>query len=175
MKTIISIFIFLGLFNSNHKTIGQTNPEAQITFKIRNMGVSVKGEFTDVFIESNINIDDLDNSFINAVIKVNSLNTDNKKRDEHLMKSDFFNVENFPEITFKSTKIEKIEGNDYNIIGNLAIKNKTKPVAIPVLFDDTSQSLTFNSNFELKRRDFGVGGKSWILSNKVKIQIHFSE
>jgi polyisoprenoid-binding protein YceI len=171
MKAIISIFIFLGLFNVTYKTFGQTNPEAQIAFKIKNMGVSVKGKFTNVIFESNFNKDDLNNSFINVTIQVNSLGTGNKKRDKHLMKSDFFDADNFPEIVFKSAKIEKIKDDDYNITGNLTIKNTTKLVTIPVLIDDT----TLISSFELNRRDYGVGKKSWILSNKVKIPIHFSE
>ena len=171
MKTIISIFIFLVLFNVNHKTFEQTNTQTQVTFKIRNMGISVKGKFTDVFIESDFNKDDLNNSFINTTIKVNSISTNNKKRDEHLLKPDFFDAENFPEIIFKSTKIEKVNDEDYKITGNLTIKNTTKLVTVPVLIDD----VTLNFNFELNRRDYGVGGRSWILSNKVKIQIYFSE
>ncbi len=171
MKAIISIFIFLGLFNVTYKTFGQTNPEVKITFKIRNMGVSVNGKLTDVSLEKSFNKNDLNNSYINVTIKVSSLNTGNKKRDEHLMKSDFFDADNFPEIVFKSAKIEKIKDYDYKITGNLTIKNTTKLVTIPVLIDET----TLNSSFELNRRDYGVGGKSWILSNKVKIQIHFSE
>ncbi len=171
MKAIISIFIFLGLFNETHKTFGQTNLETQVTFKIRNMGVSVNGKLTDVSIEKYFNKNDLHNSYINVIIKVNSLDTGNKKRDEHLMKFDFFDADNFPEIIFKSAKIEKVKDYDYKISGNLTIKNTIKLVTIPVLINDT----TLNASFTLNRRDYGVGGRSWILSNKVKIQIYFSE
>jgi len=167
MKAIISIFLFLGLFNVTHKALGQTNPKAQITFKIRNMGISVNGKFTDVSIEKSINKNDLDNSFINATIKVSSLDTGNKKRDEHLMKSDFFDTESFPEIIFKSTIIDRNKGDDYKITGHLTIKSITKLVTIPVLINDT----TLNASFTLNRKDYGVGGNSWIMSNKVKIEV----
>jgi polyisoprenoid-binding protein YceI len=167
MKAILSIFIFLGLFNANFKTFGQTIQEAQITFKIKNMGVSVKGKFTNVFIEKTFNKDDLNKSYINATIKVNSLDTGNKKRNQHLMKSNFFNVGSFPEIIFKSVKIEKSKSDDYKIIGNLTVRNTTKLITIPVLIRDT----TLNASFTLNRKDYEVGGNSWIMSNKVKIEV----
>jgi polyisoprenoid-binding protein YceI len=167
MKTIISIFIFLGLLNANYKTFGQTKLESQITFKIKNMGVSVKGKFTDVFIEKSFNKDDLNNSYINATIKVNSLDTGNKNRDEHLMKSDFFDIDTFPIITFSSININRIQGNNYNLKGNLTIKNITKVITIPLLIEDA----TLSSRLDLNRIDYRVGRKSWILSRKVKIEV----
>lgn len=175
MKTIFYSFLFLGLFHSSPTYYIQNAPNVEVTFKIKNLGISVGGKFTTVILESNFNKDDLDNSFINAIIKVNSLDTGNKKRDEHLMKSDFFDVDNFPEIVFKSAKIEKIKDDDYKITGNLTIKNTTKLVTIPIFIDETKEHLVFNSSFELNRRDYGVGGKYFVLANKVKIKVQFSE
>ncbi|NOY48637.1 MAG: YceI family protein [Chlorobi bacterium] len=167
MKTIFYSVLFLGLFNSSPTHNIQNISEVEVTFKIKNLGISVGGKFTDVIFESDFNKDDLDNSFINATIKVNSLDTDNKKRDEHLMKADFFNVEVFPSIKFSSTKIERLQDNSYSLIGDLTIKNTTKLVTIPVLINNT----TLNASFTLNRKDYGVGGNSWIMSNKVKIEV----
>jgi polyisoprenoid-binding protein YceI len=175
MKTIFYSFLFLGLFHSSPAHYIQNAPNVEVTFKIKNLGISVSGKFSDVIFESNFNKDDLDNSFINAIIKVNSLDTGNKKRDEHLMKSDFFDANNFPKIVFKSAKIEKIKDDDYKIIGNLTIKNITKLVTIPIFIDNVNDRLVFNSSFELNRRDYGVGGKYFVLANKVKIRVLFSE
>lgn len=175
MKTIFYSFLFLGLFNSSPTHNIQNISEVEVTFKIKNLGISVGGKFTDVIFESDFNKDDLDNSFINVIIKVNSLDTGNKKRDEHLMKSDFFDVEAFPNIEFHSTKIERIQENSYSLIGNLIIKNITKLVTIPIFIDETKEHLVFNSSFELNRRDYGVGGKYFVLANKVKIKVQFSE
>jgi len=83
------------------------------------------------------------------------------------MKSDFFDAESFPEIIFKSVIIERSNGDDYKITGNLTIKNTTKLVIIPVLINDT----TLNASFTLNRKDYRVGGNSWIMSNKVKIEV----
>jgi polyisoprenoid-binding protein YceI len=175
MKTIFYSFLFLGLFNSSLTHNIQNISEVEVTFKIKNLGISVGGKFTDVIFESDFNKDDLDNSFINVIVKVNSLDTGNKKRDEHLMKSDFFNVEAFPNIEFHSTKIERIQENSYSLIGNLTIKNITKLVTIPIFIDNVNDRLVFNSSFELNRRDYGVGGKYFVLANKVKIKVQFSE
>jgi polyisoprenoid-binding protein YceI len=175
MKTIFYSFLFLGLFYSSSTPNIQYIPKEEATFKIKNLGISVNGKFTNVIFESNFNKDDLDNSFINSIIKVNSLNTGNKKRDQHLMKADFFNLEAFPNIEFHSTKIERIQGNNYSLIGNLTIKNITNLVTIPIFIDNVNERLVFNSSFELKRRDYGVGGKNFVLANKVKIRVLFSE
>jgi len=79
MKTIFVFLLFISFFNSNPTHVIQDSPEKEVSFKIKNLGVSVGGEFTDVLIESNFDIDDLNNSFIKATIKVISLDTGNKK------------------------------------------------------------------------------------------------
>jgi len=68
MKTLFYSFLFLGLFNSNPTRDIQYVSKAEVTFKIKNLGISVSGQFTDVIFENNFNKDDLDNSFINVII-----------------------------------------------------------------------------------------------------------
>jgi polyisoprenoid-binding protein YceI len=172
MKTFIVFLLIIGFFSSNPKHLIQNNAETEVSFKVKNLGISVEGEFTDLIIESNFNIDDLTNSYIKATIKVNSLDTGNKKRDKDLMKAKYFDVDNFEEINFTSTKIEKLQENNYNLTGNLTIKNTTKLITIPFEFDD--KNLMIQSDFELNRRDYKVGGKSWAMSDQIKIKVLYS-
>ncbi len=146
----------------------------EITFKIKNIGIYVDGTFTEVTVSSNFKSKNLEDSYINVTINVNSITTKNTKRDKHLLKDDFFDVANYSTIKFVSTKIEKISENNYKLTANLTIKKITKSIEIPLEINENDTSVTIKSNFSLNRRDYNIGGKSWVLSNTVKIQIVYA-
>jgi polyisoprenoid-binding protein YceI len=101
------------------------------TFSVKHMLVStVRGRFTQV--NGTILIDDADitKSSVNAVINAASITTDNERRDGHLKSPDFFEVAKYPEITFKSTKVEKT-GDGYAATGVLTIKDVSKEIRLP--------------------------------------------
>ncbi|MBT8384179.1 MAG: YceI family protein [Bacteroidia bacterium] len=153
----------------------QTDPEITVNFKIKNLGINVKGNFSEINITSFIDQDNLDKNYINAYIKVNSINTGNNKRDEHLLKEDFFDADKYEEIRFKSAKIEKLPDNSYVLTGNLTIKNTTKLISIPLEIIESKSGLNIISNFEMNRRDFDIGGSSWILSDIVKVEVIYNK
>jgi len=90
------------------------------------------------------------------------------------MKAKYFDVEKFAEINFTSTKIEKLQENNFNLTGNLTIKNTTKLITIPFEIDTSKESLVIKSEFEINRRDYKVGGKSWVMSDQVKIKVLYT-
>ncbi len=153
----------------------QTDTEIIVNFKIKNLGINVKGNFSEINITSYIDQDNLDKNYINANIKVNSLNTGNNKRDEHLLKEDFFDAGKYEEIRFKSANIKKLQDNRYSLTGNLTIKNTTKLISIPLEIIESNSGLTITSNFEMNRRDFNIGGGSWILSDVVKVEVIYNK
>lgn len=153
----------------------QTDTEIIVNFKIKNLGINVKGNFSEINITSYIDQDNLDKNYINANIKVNSLNTGNNKRDEHLLKEDFFDADKYEEIRFKSANIKKLQDNRYSLTGNLTIKNTTKLISIPLEIIESNSGLTITSNFEMNRRDFNIGGGSWILSDVVKVEVIYNK
>ncbi len=162
------------MFTYSPENIDQSESETKVTFKVKNMGIFVDGKFTEVAIESKFNLDNLTNSYIHASIKVNSLDTDNNKRDKDLLKSKYFDVDKFPEITFTSTKIEKsIEGNKFVLTGKLKIKNTEKVVDIPFEIVKNGENQTIQADFNLNRRDYKVGGKSWVMSDEVIINVNY--
>jgi polyisoprenoid-binding protein YceI len=71
---------------------------------------------------------------INFTVDVNSINTDNEYRDKHLKSDDFFNAEKYPAMTFKSTSFKPLGNNQYELKGNLTIRDVTKPVKFDVKF-----------------------------------------
>ena len=167
------LFVLLLLFfaSSNAQDVVKNKAVTAIDFKIKNLGVHVKGTFAEATVSTNFKTDSLEHSYINAIIKVNSINTKNKKRDTHLLKDDFFDAMKYPEIKLTSTKIEKTAKNNYKLFANLSIKNRTKSIEIPLDIQNNEKSIIIRSSFNLNRRDYNVGGSSWILSNTVKISV----
>lgn len=102
---------------------------SQITFAIRHLMVStVRGRFNVVRGDLHIDEEQPANSWVVAEAEASSINTNNEQRDAHLRSGDFFEVEKYPLITFKSTKVEHIEGQEYRVTGDLTIHGVTKPV-----------------------------------------------
>lgn len=110
----------------------------QILFFVNHLGFSMsQGEFLDfdghfMYDEANP-----ENSSIDVVIKTASIDMDDEKWDDHMKNEDFFDVEKFPEMTFKSTDIEVTGENTANITGDLTILGVTKPVTLAVTHNKT--------------------------------------
>ena len=107
-------------FNAKYLVISETEGEFK-TFE--GVFTSSKPDWTDLKAE--------------ITVQVNSLTTDNEMRDNHLKGDDFFNVEKFPTITFKSKGIKMIDKNKYVLSGDLTIRDVTKSVEIPVVYGGT--------------------------------------
>jgi polyisoprenoid-binding protein YceI len=168
--TLISLLLLLGAVavfgQAQEFKIDPVHSSAQ--FKVRHMLVStVVGRFTDV--NGTIWYDEKDpsKSRVEATIKTANVNTDNGNRDGDL-KNNYFEVEKYPEMTFKSTKVEK-RGDQWVASGPLQIKDVTKNVEIP--FDLTvadmprgGKGLGASGTFKVNRNDYHVA-KSGIVDN----------
>ncbi|WP_178991546.1 YceI family protein [Winogradskyella schleiferi] len=149
---------------------------SSIDFKIKNFGINVDGHFntfsiTVEFDEANSELESL-----SGTIKVSSIKTGIDNRDEHLKEEEYFDVTNHKQITLKSESITKLSDNQYKVKANLTIKGITKEINIKVNVAEVDNSYKITSNFELDRRDFKVGGGSFIMSDTVKISVvHFQD
>ncbi len=131
-----------------------------VGFSVRHMGVSnVKGHFDD-FAGSVV----LDNGSIQeatATIQVKSVNTGIEKRDNHLRTADFFEATKYPEITFKSRKVEK-SGNQTILIGDFTMRGVTKELRLPVTLSGPVKDPQGNTRIGLEakakvnRKDYGM-------------------
>jgi polyisoprenoid-binding protein YceI len=133
-------------------------------FKVRHFFTQVPGRFEDF--TGTVSWDEAEptKSTVELTIQATSINTGNTQRDNHLRSADFFDVEKFPTVTFKSTKFEKgaSEGH-FKVTGDLTIRGVTKPVVIELEalgFGDTPMGKRggFNATTKINRQDFGV---SW--------------
>ena len=102
---------------------------SEIEFKVRHMMIStVKGSFTSFDVKLTTESEDLKNSSIEVSIDIESINTKNEQRDQHLKSGDFFNVAEFPKITFQSTAIEQLNEEEFKVTGDLTVKGVTKSI-----------------------------------------------
>lgn len=136
------------------------------------------GNFSDI--QGNIQIDNAKpaNSSVDITIPLSSLNTNVKALDEHLKGADFFDAAKYPNITFKSTKVQAMGKNKYKITGNLTVKNVTKPVVLDAVLNKQgehpmtkAQSIGFNATTSFNRSAFGVGAYVPNVGDKITVNI----
>lgn len=174
MKNTFLFLLVFALFSANAQEFTQDDFQTKVTFKIKNFGVNVDGDFSDVKIQTNLDSENLAGSYINASIQVSSISTGIKKRDEHILEEDYFDVSNYSTITLKSTKIEKTKAGTFLLHADLTIKKTTKKIEIPIEFQQTDNNMMIQAKFQINRRDYNVGGGSMIMSKKVKIEVQYT-
>jgi polyisoprenoid-binding protein YceI len=105
---------------------------------------------------------DFSNAKISFTVDVNSINTDDEKRDGHLKSDDFFNAAKFPQMNFTSTSFKKIKGNMYTLEGDLTIRDVTKKVRFAVIYGGTvkdpwgNTKAGFKASGKVNRKEFGL-------------------
>lgn len=136
---------------------------SEIGFKIKHLMISnVSGNFNKFDVQVETNGDDFANATVTANIDVASINTNNEQRDAHLANADFFETDKHPNIIFKSTKVEKVDDDTFNLYGDLTIKETTKPVKLSVEYSGIAKDpwgnvkAGFTINGKINRKDWGI-------------------
>lgn len=136
---------------------------SEVTFSVRHLGISrVTGAFQEFDASLEVDPADLNTLQTNATVQISSIDTRNEDRDEHLRSPDFFDAENYPEMTFASTGISNINGSTFTIEGDLTIKDVTKPVAFDAEFLGTAQGpmgderAAFTATTVIDRTEYGL-------------------
>lgn len=167
-----TFFLLLCLYAFN--TFGQENlaiKSSTITFKIKNFGSYVDGFFKGFEGKIYFSPQNLSQSSIEASIKAETINTSNKSRDNHLRKSDYFDVAQYPKITMQSKRFANSQSGDFIGYFDLRIKDKTQEIKLPFSYKTNGNVSTFKGSFTINRRDFGVGGNSMVLGDMVIVDI----
>ncbi|MEU9391552.1 YceI family protein [Streptomyces sp. NPDC048324] len=161
-----------------HSTIGFTVRHAMVT--------NVKGKFNDFSGSLHLDGGNPSASTASIDVKMESIDTGSADRDGHLKSADFFKTEEFPTMTFRSTKAESLGGDDYRITGDLEILGTTRPVTIDLEFNGAAKDpfgnerVGFEGKAEIKRSDWGLtwnaaletGGV--LVSDKIKLNFDIS-
>jgi Uncharacterized conserved protein len=141
-------------FDKAHSAIG---------FRVKHMGlVDVPGYFRDFTGTINYDAKDVTRSSVEFTAKMESVDTGVEPRDKHLRSKDFFEVETYPEMTFKSTKVEK-KGKNLLITGNLTMKGVTKQISFPFQIagflpagERSPAKMGVTAETTINRRDFNI-------------------
>jgi polyisoprenoid-binding protein YceI len=150
-------------------TITVHGQQLSTTFTIRNAGFNVDGKFTEAKVSYVFNPKNLNNAYFKAEVQVASIDTGIGARDKHLLKDKYFDSDNFPKMSFSSSRVVE-EGNQFFILGKLTIKGVAKEMKVPL----TVQNGILSVEFMINRRDFDVGGNSFILSDDVNIKLELT-
>ena len=182
LTTLIAIVVasFLGAVAQAADKYALDPMHTFVVFKVTHLGfIHVVGWFTAVAGELTFDPADVTNSALNVTIKTASIDTHFPQRNKDLMSPDFLNVAEFPEMTFKSTAVEKTGDKTGKVTGNLTLLGVTKPVTMDVTFNKVAPN-PFNNNtptagFEahavIKRSDFGMKAYIPNVGDEVDISI----
>jgi polyisoprenoid-binding protein YceI len=137
-----------------------------VEFSAKHMMITtVKGRFGAVKGTITADLRNPDNSHVEAEIDAASLDTRTEQRDQHLKSADFLNVEQYPTITFKSTRVQGAyarEGDEFKVTGDLTIRGMTRPVTLDCTFDGTNKDpwggerAGFSASTKIDRREWGL-------------------
>jgi polyisoprenoid-binding protein YceI len=126
------------------------------------MFTTVRGQFDSFQGTLNLDKQHPENSWVEGSVDVNSIDSGDDDRDNHLRSADFFDVENHPTMTFRSTRIERQRGNAFKVHGDLTIRGTTRPIAWDVEAAELGKDpwgnprLGFSAETKLNRKDFGL-------------------
>ena len=162
--------------------VWQADPyHTQVEFAAKHLGMmTVRGHFADVSVTGNLDPAHPEASSLDVTIQTKSIRTHNEQRDNDLRSSNFLEADQYPTMTFKSTKIEHVGGDRYTLTGDLTIKGVTKPVTLSMVrlgeFNDPMMGhrIAYSGEGKVNRKDFGMNfnpvldGK-FVVSDEIQI------
>ena len=157
---------------------------SEIKFKVKHLVVStVTGLFKNFDATIEAPNEDFENAKVTFEADVNSIDTRNEMRDNHLKSADFFDAENFPKITFVSKSFKKKSGDEYELTGDFTMRGTTKEIKLDVEFNgkvtgmDGGEVAGFEIKGKLKRLEYGLHWNSIteaggvVVSDDIKLEI----
>ena len=136
---------------------------SQAEFSVRHLMISnVRGRFEEMSGEVEFDENDLSKLKVDVKIDAASIDTRDAQRDGHLRSPDFLDVENHPYLHFRSTGVEKVDGERLVLAGDLTIRDVTRPVKLEVEYAGTARSpwgttsAGFSASTKINRKDFGL-------------------
>ncbi|MFP5376268.1 MAG: YceI family protein [Acidimicrobiia bacterium] len=161
-----------------HSRIGFVARHAMVT--------KVRGSFNEFEGSGYLDAENPANSHLALTIRAASIDTRNADRDGHLRSSDFFDMENHPEITFASTAVEQLDADNFRVTGDLTIKGVTRPVTVDFQYTGTAVDpfgnarVGFEGRTTVNRKDWGVNWNAALeaggvlVSEKVTLEFEVS-
>ncbi len=179
---LVGLMISICLIGASSKALAAETYKVDPThsgvfFRIKHVNVSYfLGRFNAVTGKFVLDADRPANSFIEVTIKTDSIDTNSAGRDKHMKGPQFFNVQKFPEMTFKSTKITKSGDHTYKVEGEFTLLGKTLPLTVQI--EHVGEGRTFMgqrsgffTTFTIKRSEFGMSAMLGGLGDEIHLTI----
>lgn len=156
---------------------------SEVTFQVRHLLTKVRGHFADF--SGTITVDEANpaNSHVDVTIQAASIDTHTVDRDTHLRSGDFFDVEKYPTLTFKSVSVTPRGGDWFDVLGDLTIHGVTRQVTLPVNYLGNSKDpwrnerAAFEADITINRKDFNLNWNAtletggFLVGDDVKISL----
>jgi polyisoprenoid-binding protein YceI len=179
----LALTLVAGTSSADTYTVDRAHSE--VMFSVRHMGVSkVTGRFNEFSGTVTGDPAKAEASSVEFTIKATSIDTSDPGRDKHLRSADFFDVEKFPDVTFKSSKITAKGQNQYDVTGTLTIHGVAKEVTLPVTLSGPikdprgNEKVGFEATTKLNRKDYGINWSraldtgGLVVSDEVQVSIN---
>lgn len=162
LKTLALLLVFVSI-NFAQTEWAFDKSHSNVSFSVTHMLISeIEGDFRSFEGKIITEDDSFENAEISLTVDLNSIDTDNEKRDNHLKGDDFFNAEKYPKMTFTSKKFNKVNDKNYELWGDLTIRDITKEVKLDVVMNGIitdpwgNTRAGFKLSGELNRFDYGL-------------------
>jgi polyisoprenoid-binding protein YceI len=167
--TAIALFCVVTAFGQNYTP---TDAGSKVRFVIKNFGINTGGTFEGLAGSVVFDPANLAGASFNVSVDAKSVDTDMEARDNHLRKEEYFDVEKYPKLSFRSTKITTTNKEGYLFMfGVITIKNISKEISFPFKQTSKDGGILFDGEFKLNRLDFSVGGKSFSMSDELNVEL----
>lgn len=172
IKKVLTALALVCTITASGQNYTATDAGSKVRFVIKNFGINTGGTFgglagTIVFDQAN-----LAEASFNVSVDAKTVDTDMEARDNHLRKAEYFDVEKYPKLSFRSTKVTTTNKEGYlYMFGVITIKNVSKEISFPFKQTSKDDGILFEGEFKLNRLDFGVGGKSFSMSDELNVEL----
>jgi polyisoprenoid-binding protein YceI len=171
-RIIISFSVFVLSFAVFSQSYTPVDQGSKVHFVIDNFGIATGGDFKGLSGSIKFDPNDLAASDFDVSIDANTVDTDIEARDNHLRKAEYLDVQTYPKIALKSTRITKTNKDGYlYMFANITIKGVSKEIKFPFTATPKNGGYLFEGSFKLNRRDFGVGKSSISLSDDLTVSL----
>lgn len=170
-KIVAFVLIFSACLAQGQEMKQHEMLESSVKFEVKNAGITVEGEMSGLEAFIFFGEKNPDQTSMKATIDPSTVDTGIGIRDNHLKRSDYFDVEKFPEIKMVSRKFKKGSKNSLEGTFDLSIKNVTRQVTIPFTITRDQDLLRIEAIFLINRLDYNLGEESFIMDEEEKVLI----
>ena len=153
---------------------------SEVSFKVGHLLAKTSGRFSKFSGTIKVDAADLSKSSVEVIIEAASINTDNEARDKHLKSADFFDVEKYPTITFKSTSVKEVAKGKLEVTGDFTMHGVTKRISFPITNAGTQAGMQPGSvvagfvdgALTLNRNEFGIKTYPGVIGENVAVSLN---